>query len=221
MEEKQYYKTVYNKFWVNQTKIYGHGEYTKKIVSLISKSAPKKVFEVAIGTGWPIGAALKAKGIEIDGCDIAETSVALAQEELGNKNGIWIGTVQEYTGGILYDVTYCVRSSWCIPDFYSVVEKMISMTKPGGYIIFDIMDRNSPYCLKHRLQNIKNDYYRFLGIDVDEQYGMHFISLYSMKHFLRKNNLIYQYWLERKITQNRDRMNTPKVVFCCRKQEES
>lgn len=218
MEEIQYYKTVYSKFWANQTKIYGHDEYTKKLVSMILYSSPQKVFEVAIGTGWPIGAALKAKGIEIDGCDIAEASVALAQKELENKNGIWVGDVREYRGDLLYDVTYCVRSSWYIPEFYSVLKKMISITKPRGYIIFDIMNKNSLYCLKLRCHNMKNKYYRFLGIDLDEQYGMHFNSLYSMKCFLKKNGLIYQYWGERQITRNKDIMSSPKVVFCCRKQ---
>lgn len=220
MDEEQYYKTVYNKFWVNQTKVYGHGEYTKKLVDLISQSAPQKVFEVAIGTGWPIGAAIKEKGIEIDGCDIAETSVALAQEELNNKNGIWVGDVREYKGKILYDVTYCVRSSWYFPDFYSTLKKMISITKPGGHIVFDIMDKNSLYCLKNRYCNMKNNYYKFLGIDIDEQYGMHYMSIYGVKRFLKQNGLAYKYWSERKITQNNDILNTPKVVFYCKKQEE-
>ena len=87
MDEKKYYKEIYSKFWVNQTKKYGYSTYEQNIVRLVSKSTPKKVFEVGIGTGWPIGNALKESGIEVDGCDIAESSVVLAQKKLKNENG--------------------------------------------------------------------------------------------------------------------------------------
>lgn len=220
MDEVQYYKTVYSKFWKEQTKKYGYGTYEQELVKLIFTSKPKKVFEVGIGTGWPIGAALKEKGVAIDGCDVAESSVVLAQKELDNENGIWVGDIMEYKGEKeVYDVTYCVRASWYIPNFYQTVKKMISMTKPGGYIIFDVMDKNSLCCLKCRWQNIKENYYKFLGIARDERYGQHFISLMKMKLFLKKIRLKYQCWGERKITHNKDIYNTPKVVFCCRKEQ--
>lgn len=218
MDEIQYYKEVYSKFWVNQTKKYGYGKYTKSLVRLIEKSSPKIVFEVGIGTGWPIGAALKKRGIKIDGCDVAESSVFLAQKELDNETGIWVGEVQEYQDSAQYDVTYCVRASWYIPRFYQAIEKMISMTKPGGYIIFDVMDKNSLYCLKLRLLAIKEKYYKFLGIEMDERYGTHFISIKKMKRFLKKRGLCYQYWPEQKITHSGDKFNTPKVVFYCKKE---
>lgn len=80
MKETNYYKTVYNKFWEKQTKKYGYSLYEHRLVQLISKSSPKEVFEVGIGTGWPIGAALKAKGINVDGCDIARSAVKLAKK---------------------------------------------------------------------------------------------------------------------------------------------
>lgn len=124
MEETQYYKTVYSKYWAEQTKKYGYAPYEQNLVRLIVKSSPKKVFEVGIGTGWPIGASLKKKGIEIDGCDIAESSVALAKKELDNEKGIWIGDVLEYRGDKeSYDVVYCVRASWYMPNFYRTVKK--------------------------------------------------------------------------------------------------
>lgn len=61
MEEIQYYKTVYSQYWVEQTKKYGYAPYEQNLVKLITKSIPKRVFEVGIGTGWPIGAALKKR----------------------------------------------------------------------------------------------------------------------------------------------------------------
>ena len=222
MDEVQYYKTVYNKFWEVQTKKYGYAIYERSLVNLISKSSPKRVFEVGIGTGWPIGTALKKQGIEIDGCDVAESSVALAQKELNNEKGIWAGDVLEYKGeNEIYDVVYCVRASWYIPNFYQTVQKMISMTRPGGYIVFDVMNKNSLYCLKFRWENLKEKYFKFLGIDIDvnEKYGQHYMSIIGVKRFLKKNGLSYQYWGERELTHNKDIFNTPKVVFCCRKEK--
>lgn len=219
MEETQYYKTVYSKFWKNQTKKYGYSVYERNLVRLIADSAPARVFEVGIGTGWPIGAALKEKGIRVDGCDIAESSVALAQKELENAEGIWTGDVMEYSGekGV-YDVVYCVRASWYIPDFYQTVRQMASMTRPGGTIIFDVMDKYSTHCLNVQKEAIKEKYFRFLGIHVEENYGQHFICLWRMKRFLRQNGLSYECWNEREITGSSDRKHTPKVVFCCRKE---
>lgn len=220
MEEQQYYKNVYSKFWIEQTKKYGYGSYNENLVRLIAQSSPQRIFEVGIGTGWPIGAALKEKGIEIDGCDIAENSVAIAQKELENEKGIWVGEIFDYKGdNEIYDVVYCVRASWCISDFYKVVKKMISMTRGGGHIVFDVMDKNSLYCRKLRLSDALLKYYKFLGIHVDDVFGHHFVSLMRMKFFLRKNGLTYQCWSERELTHNEDTLNTPKVVFCCRKEK--
>lgn len=218
MNEVDYYKNVYSKFWEKQTKRYGYGTYEQKLVKLIAKSSPKEVFEVGIGTGWPIGAALKRKGIKVDGCDISESAVELAKEELDNPYGIWSGEVLDYQDSKRYDVTYCVRASWYIADFHKTIKKMSSMTKPGGYIIFDVMDKYSIYCLKIGMHLMRDRYLRFLGIDVDERFGHHFVSILRMKSFLKRNGLTYQCWGERKLTKSRDISNTPKVVFVCRKE---
>lgn len=217
MNEQKYFNETYNKFWENQTKNYGYTAYEQNLVKLISKSRPQKVFEVGIGTGWPIGVALKEKGIVVDGCDLAESSVALARKELENEHGIWTGDVLSYKGTQLYDVVYCVRVSWYIPDFYATLTKMLSMTKNAGYIIFDVMDKNSLCCLKVRWRLMKEKYFRFIGIDVDEVYGAHFIDLSKMNKFLKMNVLRCKSWHEREITGNKDKLNTPKVVFLCRK----
>lgn len=217
MEETQYYKMVYSKYWKKQTKVYGYAPYEKSLVKFISQSSPKEVFEVGIGTGWPIGAALKREGIKVDGCDIAESSVQLAIKELDNADGIWNGNVLEYKDSKKYDVTYCVRASWYIPDFYKTIRKMCWMTKPGGYIIFDIMDENSAYCKKVRRRLMVDRCLRFLGIHVEEKFGYHFMSVSKMKKFLKRNGLKYRYYGERELTKSKDMNNTPKVVFVCRK----
>lgn len=215
--ESVYFNTTYDKFWSVQTRKYGYAPYEQNLVRLIARSKPEKVFEVGIGTGWPIGTALAEKGIVVDGCDLAESAVLSARKELANESGIWVGDVLSYGGKEQWDTVYCVRASWCIPDFYSTLLKMVSMTKRGGYLVFDVMDKNSLCCLKIRRSEIEEKYYRFLGINVDEAYGRHFISIPRMKRFLKRNGLVFRCWSEREITGNKDRANTPKVVFLCRK----
>lgn len=217
MEESKYYKTVYNKFWEKQTKKYGYSLYERNLVKLISRTSPKEVFEVGIGTGWPIGAALKAKGIKVDGCDIARSAVRLAKKELENDSGIWSGDVTEYNGMKQYDVVYCVRASWYMPDFYKVIGKMISMTKPKGYVVFDVMDKSNRCCIRIRCAAVIEKIYRFLGLSDAESFGHHFISIHKMKRYLKKSGLSYRCWGERELTHNRDKLHTPKVVFYCRK----
>ena len=210
MEEVQYYKEVYNKFWEKQTKKYGYSVYEKSLVSLIARSHPQNVFEVGIGTGWPIGAALKKKGIRVCGCDLAEI--------LENEEGIWEGDVLSYEGKEQFDVVYCVRASWYIPNYYATLKKMISMTKAGGYIVFDIMDNFSLYCMRLNFQKLADEYFRLWGVERDEIYGQHFINPVRMKLFLRKNGLRYRCWGEREITKSTDVWNTPKIVFLCRRE---
>lgn len=218
MNEVQYFNEVYNKFWENQTRKYGYSVYEKSLVRLIARSRPKSVFEVGIGTGWPIGAALKEKGIWVCGCDLAESAVLSAREMLGNQDGIWAGDVLSYEGEEQFDVVYCVRASWYIPDYYATLKKMISMTKVGGYIVFDIMDNFSLYCMRLNLQKLVDKYFRLWGVERDEIYGQHFLNPVRMKLFLGKNGLRYRCWGEREITKCTDIWNTPKIVFLCRRE---
>ena len=88
-----------------------------------------------------------------------------------------------------------------------------------SYIVFDVMDRNSLYCLKARISELKEQYCRFLGIEMDERFGNHYVSIPEMKRFLRANGLSYQCQIEREIIHTKDRNHTPKVVFYCRKEK--
>ncbi len=83
--------------------------------------------------------------------------------------------------------------------------------------MFDVMDKNSFCCIKLRCELIKERLFRFLGFTDTETFGHYFISLNKMKRFLIKYGLSYRSWGERELTYNQDKLNTPKVVFYCRK----
>ncbi len=220
-KELEYYQTEYSKFWANQTKVYGFGKYERFLTRLIAHSNPARVFEVGIGTGWPIGAALHRKGIQVDGCDVALSSVKLARETLNNQTGIYVGTIMDFTSKDIYDVTYCVRVSWYIEEFQETLAQMAFLTKTDGYIVFDIMDKYSLCCIKHQAERLKEMYYSLLGVKSDaNHYGAHYYSIPFIDNFLRKQKIKYVRWNERVITGNGDVFTTPKVVYLCRKVED-
>lgn len=88
MNRIEYYNKVYDKFWQRQTHRYGCTGYEEIIINNIVSRNAKKVFSCGIGTGWPIESELHKKGIIVDGCDVAEKSVKLAQKNLSNPAGI-------------------------------------------------------------------------------------------------------------------------------------
>ena len=57
------------------------------------KRKPKKVFEVGIGNGYPIGVALSQNDIKVYGCDVAKSLVESARRNLHNDE-IWVGELK-------------------------------------------------------------------------------------------------------------------------------
>lgn len=218
MKEEEYYKEIYSRFWLKQTKKYGLEKYVKFIIMQILKSDPNSVFEVGIGTGWPVASMLQKKkqGIQISGCDIAEILVEEAKRTLNIEDGI-------YTGGLLdlniqkeYDTCYCVRTSWYISDFQNIIKEMIRTTKKDGYVIFDIMDSLSLYHLKLMLSEISDSFFKWIGIEVEAAPKLKFYSARKMRNMLKNQKLPYVCYGERQISKSKDFFNTPKKLFICK-----
>lgn len=215
--DKDYFNTIYDKYWEKQTKVYGITTYEKYIIHEINKRNPKKVFEVGIGNGWPIGTSLKRRGIEVNGCDIAKRLVEQAQEKLNNTDGIYVGKVQEINIKEKFDVVYCVRSSWYMLDFYEVLENMTNMMKDDGYIVFDIMEKESLYYIKQLYKQFQTKFYHYIGLSVEEEWKLCFYSQYMIEYFLKKHKMKFYSFNERQITRSKDFLNTPKRIYVCKK----
>lgn len=214
--------TNYDIFWDRQTKKYGITRYEKYIIHEILKRNPRKVFEVGIGNGWPIGIDLYQKGIDVHGCDISVKLVAAAKKRLGKQsddNCIFTGEVEKYQGSDKYDVIYCARTSWCINNFESTIRKMISMTK-NGYVVFDIMQKESLYYVKQSLLYWRWKVLKFLGIPTGEHMKLFFYSRYRIEKLLRDNHIFFTSHSETEITKSRDYWNTPKRIYVCEIKEE-
>lgn len=222
MNQRRYFDKVYSKYWQEKVQKYGFTAYETYIVKNIMKSHPKGVFAVGIGTGWPIEDAMckKDKKITISGCDVASSSVRIAQEQVGCHAGlIYCGTIFNYLEKDKFDVVYCVRTSWYIPNFYKTLEKMISMTKDGGMLVFDIMDNRSLYHLKVILMWLWKWLLFFLGVNYqkpDKSNQLKFYSKGEIEKILKERGLHFNSVGERKIHGGIDVFNTPKIVYVCR-----
>ena len=188
--ERDYLENKYADFWKNQTHVYGIGNWEQMIIDEIGSVNPTKVFEVGIGTGWPIATTLQDKGVEIFGCDIADKSVHEACDRLHREYG-----TQIYTGDLLeldiddkYDATYCVRSSWYMntDHLLAVLGKMSEMTGDGGIIVIDFMDESlhRQFISKQAIEYIKTVPQRVYNILIKHKRKFFFKEYYHNREKL-------------------------------------
>lgn len=213
---KDYFNTIYDKYWEKKSKLYGITRYEKYIIHAIMKRKPKKVFEVGIGNGYPIGVALSQNDIKVYGCNVAKSLVESARRNLHNDE-IWVGELKNIKNDRNYDVVYCVRTSWNIPNFKEVLDQMISMMNEDGYLIFDIMDRNSLYFLKMSWDKLKTNLCKVIGLEREGERKLFFYSKRKIDKLLQNNELIFYSYNERIITKKKDYWNMPKRIYVCKK----
>lgn len=140
-------REVYSHYWLRarETK-YGFMDYDQRLCDTISSRSPEggKLLEVAIGTGYPVADALQKQGFEIHGIDI---SPALIEKCLATNPAIHakVGDAEnlDYADGE-FDAAYCFHSTWYFPDLPRVIDEMLRVTRPDGFIIFDIQNRANP-----------------------------------------------------------------------------
>lgn len=134
------------KFWLKDLEKYGLNSYVRAVLALIIKRAPKKVFELGLGNGFPFAATFLQRGVTVHGCDV---SMPLLREVEKNYPTVrWFhGGYEEMvqkTKSELYDVVYSLRTSWYFPNIFLAIDNMIAIAVPGGTVVFDIMNASSP-----------------------------------------------------------------------------
>lgn len=133
-------------FWISEVQKYGQSPYVEGVLALLERRNPKKVFELGLGNGFPFASTLSQKGVEVHGCDISFPllqEVAKKYPQVRWHQGGYEDLVQKISGQ-QYDIVYCVRTSWYFPDIFLAIDNMLAITKPGGSVVFDIMNASSP-----------------------------------------------------------------------------
>ncbi len=155
---KEYMVKKYAQFWLHQVKVYGHTSYHQNMVSMINSIGwrlnGRKMLECGIGTAYPFAMEFAQRGWHVYGVDIASVLIKECYEN-AKKAGLHIhshvGDVESlpYMDSI-FDLTYCLQSTWYFVDLKQAIGEMIRVTKPGGYIIFDIMNLISSIVLRQQ-----------------------------------------------------------------------
>jgi len=155
MEDRlKWQKEKYSRFWINRVKKYGFDAYCQGLCEMVESKKPGSVYELGIGTGWPFAINFFQKGIQVTGSDISDI---LINEINSNYPEIRtsVGSYEELNlGEEKFDVVYCFRSTWYFEDIFKALDVMFDMTKSGGSVIFDIMNKDAVFLktiLKHRL----------------------------------------------------------------------
>jgi len=132
--------------WPGEVQSYGKNEYVSGLLKLIEERKPEHVFEVGLGNGYPFAESLLEKNIDVHGCDVSEFLLQELAQKYPRITYYHAGyeTMAEKVGHETYDVVYCLRSSWYFLDIFTALKNMLVITRPGGVVIFDIMNSDSP-----------------------------------------------------------------------------
>ncbi len=139
----------YSKIWEERVKKYGLAEGMDRIIDILSGLPCETYFELGIGTGWPLASGLIENGKDVYGCDLSANVVLCAISDHSELYGkVYAGSISEHDrlGVMKYDCTYCIRTSWCMKNFpKEELHRMIEITKPGGYVVFNIISGTSTH----------------------------------------------------------------------------
>lgn len=204
-------------FWNKELSVYGKSAYVVGVLDLIRRQTPRVVFELSIGNGQSFAGHLSKEGIQVHGCDISHILIN-ELHQLYPEIGAYCSGYEDFVyreGADTYDITYCVRSSWYFSDIYCALDNMLSITKPGGLVIIDIMNADA-HPIKKALRNIKKKRMKqriknvikfFLNLIVKNRYKQEVIFWRDypirpdlFEAYIRKHGLVYEKFCFEQIT---------------------
>jgi len=150
MDRKTYIRDIYSKYWLTaREKKYGFSAYDINLCNLLLNFTNHipcnkvKLLEAAIGTGYPFADFFQRKGYSVHGVDISPDLIKKCHTIYPRINAV-VGDAEllNYPDDI-FDITYCFHSTWYFPNLGKAICEMVRVTRPGGYILFDIQNRSN------------------------------------------------------------------------------
>jgi len=141
---KDYYKYEYPKFWVNRVKEYGFSRYHQIMQNLIDAKKGESVLECGIGTGEPFALRLARTGVNMFGIDLSQSLLDECKKN-ATKWNVDINCVVADIESMpfdddSFDKTYCVSTTWYLPNLENALQEMFRVTKQGGIVMFDVIN---------------------------------------------------------------------------------
>ena len=140
---KQFIKSDYSKFWINEVHRYGLTPYHTNLLSLISSlTRPEDgcILEVGVGTGWPFAQMLVKEGYSVYGVDIAELLIDEASSSIGRYHCIVADGETLPLSDKTFAIVYCFQATWYFPNLDQLLSELARVTRPGGIFMFDVMN---------------------------------------------------------------------------------
>ena len=142
----------------------------------------------------------------------------------GSVDEIYVGDLRGLKITRKYDLTYCVRVSWCLKekDFLKILDKMAEITRPGGYVVFDIFTKRSWLYIKSRFIYIYAFAVQIVRWFVKRKFNYgplnYFFNMKRVDKHLREKGIKYKKYCEEhsvgKPWEKNDR--THKVLYVCK-----
>jgi len=141
---KAYYRRVYPAWWERQAPRLGWSSYDATLLDLLDARPGERALECGIGTGERYAIRLAQRGVRVCGVDIAD---ALLRQCLRHSAAVG-GAIAAQQADIdalpyrdgAFERVYSFSTLWYVPSLAAALREMVRVTKPGGTIVFDLLN---------------------------------------------------------------------------------
>lgn len=144
---KRFMRDVYSRYWSTaREEKYGFLEYDRRLCDLLAatRPPPARLLEVAVGTGYPFAEAFAQRGYHVHGADISPLLVAQCRARVPAAAAVAADAEHLPYRDASFDVAYSFHSTWYFPDLASVLDEMLRVARPGGWVLLDLQNREHP-----------------------------------------------------------------------------
>jgi SAM-dependent methyltransferase len=141
---KAYYRWVYPAWWEHRAPQLGWSSYDARLLDLLDARPGDRALECGIGTGERYAIRLAQRGVRVHGVDLADSLLRQCLRRGGEAGGAIAAQQADiealpYRDGA-FERVYSFSTLWYVPSLAAALREMVRVTKPGGTIVFDLLN---------------------------------------------------------------------------------